>query len=345
MEDLYPESSNKTFEENSEGTEYTFNKEDNNGSQGEIVIDQKKLGKIVKKQLELTPNQVFKLPSIISKALTRKNEIIYCINTREQSVDINDATGRVYLPLITKGEIKEKLSKVSADIRQKISMVHIGAIRILVKSQFAEGINSPFKMALVDDRINDRKDCILGAAQGNLAYGKFLFTVYPKFGLSLQNARLDRTLSLIHRFERKDLMNKGDHPFTITYLVGYALTNSHHSIDYKHKETIELEDIFSDLGQVNGKEFCKLPEMEQNWVMDITKGKKSIYDRTIPQRVVGNQLRIGEPTETQDIRPKINPNYLMLEMQKKTDNQEKSLVEISNSINDLKRHLSQMYSE
>ncbi|CAH1442824.1 unnamed protein product [Lactuca virosa] len=108
-------------------------------------------------------------------------------------------------------------------------------------------------MALIDNRITDRQDCILGAARGNLAYQKFMFSVYPKFALDLKSANIDKTLSFIHHFERSDLMNPGDKPFTITYLIGYALTNSHHSIDYKKDEYIELDDVFSEIGHVKDK--------------------------------------------------------------------------------------------
>lgn len=46
-------------------------------------------------------------------------------------------------------------------------------------------------MALLDNRINDRKDCIFGIVKGNLVYGKFKFSVYLKFGLSLQSINFD----------------------------------------------------------------------------------------------------------------------------------------------------------
>nr|KAJ0184531.1 hypothetical protein LSAT_V11C900505880 [Lactuca sativa] len=64
-------------------------------------------------------------------------------------------------------------------------------------------------MALIDNRITDRQDCILGAAKRNLAYQKFMFSVYPKFALDLKSANIDKTLSFIHHFERSDLMSPG----------------------------------------------------------------------------------------------------------------------------------------
>lgn len=73
-----------------------------------------------------------------------------------------------------------------------------------------------------------------------------MFSLYPKFGFSLDIKNLDRVLSFVHQFERENLMNSGDKVFSITYVVAYALTNSHHSIDYKNSEKIEIDDIFSE---------------------------------------------------------------------------------------------------
>nr|KAJ0211904.1 hypothetical protein LSAT_V11C400192400 [Lactuca sativa] len=155
-------------------------------------------------------------------------------------------------------------------------MIHIGAVKILIKSQFQEGINSPIKMALIDDRINHRQDCILGATKGNLAYQKFNFSVYPKFALDLKSANLNKVLSFIHHFERSDLMNPGDKTFTITYLIGYALTNSHHSIDYKTEECIELEDVFSEIGHVKDKQFCDIDPQDSSWALNIARNKRAL---------------------------------------------------------------------
>lgn len=141
-------------------------------------------------------------------------------------------------------------------------IAHLGAIKILLKAEFQEGINTPIKMALIDNRINDRQYIILGAARGNLAYQKFIFTVYPKFGLSLTSKNLDKVLSFVHQFERTNFMNEGDKVFSITYLVGYAITNSHHSVDYKKKEYIELEDVFSEMGTVEDKKFSYIDPID-----------------------------------------------------------------------------------
>lgn len=72
-----------------------------------------------------------------------------------------------------------------------------------------------------------------------------MFPIYPKFALELKSANLNKFLYFIHHFERNDLMNPGDKPFTITYLIGYALTNSHHNIDHtRKKDTSNLRMYF-----------------------------------------------------------------------------------------------------
>jgi hypothetical protein len=156
-------------------------------------------------------------------------------------------------------------------------------------------------MALIDNRINSRTDCILGAAKGNLAYGKFMFTVYPKFGVSLSTSNLDQTLSFIHHFERNDLMNKGDKAFSITYLVGYALTNSHHSIDYKNNSNIEIEDVFQEIGSVEENPFCEIQNEDTQWAIDIAKNKPFLGQ---PERksVTRNRLEIGQTSSRYEDR-------------------------------------------
>ncbi|GKD56498.1 reverse transcriptase domain-containing protein [Tanacetum coccineum] len=148
-------------------------------------------------------------------------------------------------------------------------------------------------MALLDNRIESRKDCILGIARGNLAYSRFMFTVYPQYGLSLDTKDLDQTLAFVHEFERSDLMKPGNKVFSITYLVAYALTSSHHSIDYKKKEYIEIDDLFTEIGSVEGSKFATIKPIDETWAIDIAKNKKLIGQKPSTQ-VRKNKLHIGE---------------------------------------------------
>ncbi|XP_076928491.1 uncharacterized protein LOC143592466 [Bidens hawaiensis] len=134
-------------------------------------------------------------------------------------------------------------------------------------------------MALVDNRIINRQDALLGAIQGNLAYGKFMFTVYPKFALHRDSKDFDKTLSFIHQCERTDLMEPGNKVFTINYLISYALTNSTHSIEYKENENITIEDVFSEIGTVEGSKFSEPSQLRENWAIDIARNKQILASK------------------------------------------------------------------
>lgn len=274
--------------------EITFS-ENEKGFQANFLIKQEILSKIRSSKLDLRKEKIFNIPLL--NHFKRKNSIFYYVSTKEMHVDIKDTTGLVYLPLITREEINKNLLKIDPKIRSTLSVVHLGAIKILLKAEFQEGINSPIKMALIDNRINDRKDCILGAARGNLAYQKFMFTVYPKFGFSLDTQNIDQILSFVHDFERHNLMNPGDKVFSITYVVAYALTNSHHSIDYRKNEYIEIDDVFSKIGSIEEKQFSEISPTDNSWAIDIAKNKPVIGQKP-RQSFRRNRLEVGESSSS-----------------------------------------------
>nr|KAJ0185822.1 hypothetical protein LSAT_V11C900505860 [Lactuca sativa] len=297
---------NNSKENNSEEKQILTYAEDEDDFHANLLIKQDLLSRVKKIDLKIKKENVFKnVPSKLSilNPLKRINEIFYF------------------------EQINNNLKSIPVEIRSKIRMVHIGAVKILIKSQFQVGINSPIKMALFDNRITDRQDCILGAAKGNLAYQKFMFSVYPKFALDLKSANIDKTLSFIHHFERSDLMSPGDKPFTITYLIGYALTNSHHRIDYKKDEYIELDDVFSKIGHVKDKQFCDINPQENSWILNIARNKKALGETLIP-RISMDSLHIGESSQRKD-------NNLIRHMSLKIDSLRQNIKQITDIINDL----------
>nr|AEB54982.1 movement protein [Dahlia mosaic virus D10] len=301
--DLNKDDSEKSF--NQEITEVINFSETEKGFVSDYMINSDYLEKIMKLKLKLDTKQVFNQPSnlqrLVSKAFSRKNNIFYCFNTEELSVDIKDTTGEVYLPLLTKGEIARRLLTIKPELRKTMNMVHIGAVKILLKAQFRDGINFPIKMALVDNRIINRQDALLGAVQGNLAYGKFMFTVYPKFASHRDSKYFDKTLSFIHQCERTDLMEPGNKVFTINYLISYALTNSTHSIEYKEKESITLDDVFSEIGTVEGSKFAEPSQIQENWAIDIARGKQTLGFQP-RNSFTGIPLQIGESSRNTEIQ-------------------------------------------
>ncbi|XP_022025013.2 uncharacterized protein LOC110925367 [Helianthus annuus] len=291
-------------DESEEITEVINFSENEKGFVSDYMINSDQLTKVSKLKFKLDAKQVFNQPktlqSLVSRAFSRKNKIFYCFNTEELSVDINNTSGEVYLPLLTKGEIAKKLLHIKPELRKSLNMVHIGAVKILLKAQFRDGINFPIKMALVDNRIINRQDALLGAIQGNLAYGKFMFTVYPKFALHRDSKDFDKALSFIHQCERTDLMEPGNIVFTINYLVSYALTNSTHSIEYKEKESIAIEDIFSDIGIVEGSKFAEPSQLQENWAIDIARNKQVLVSKP-RHSYAGSSLQIRESSNTEQL--------------------------------------------
>nr|GEZ93476.1 hypothetical protein [Tanacetum cinerariifolium] len=133
-----------------------------------------------------------------------------------------------------------------------------------------------------------------------------MFTVYPQYGLSLDSKDLDQVLAFVHEFERLDLMKPGNKVFSITYLVAYALTSSHHSIDYIKKEYIKIDDLFNEIGSVEGSKFAAIKLIDESWAIDIAKNKRLIGEE--PSRssvhIKRNRLHIGETSS--DIRQSMN---------------------------------------
>ncbi|GJZ58087.1 hypothetical protein Tco_0613581 [Tanacetum coccineum] len=281
-------------EDETENHQITFS-ELRHGFNVSFMIKQDLLNKISKQKLLLNKEQAFKIPRTcgLLKPLRQKNENFYFVNSKEMHVDISETTGAVYLPLITKDEINKSLSKINSDIKNKISCVHLGAVKFLIKSEFRSGIDTPIKMVLLDNKIESKKDCILGIARGNLAYSRFMFTVYPQYGISLDSKDLDQVLAFVYEFERPDLMKPDNKVFSITYLVAYALTSSHHSIDYKKKEYIKMDDLFTEIVSVEGSKFATIKPIDETWAINIAKDKRLIGQKPSTQ-VRRNILHIGE---------------------------------------------------
>jgi len=139
----------------------------------------------------------------------------------------------------------------------------------MIKSTFRVGINSPIKLALLDRRLSNPQDAIFGVVQGNLAYGKMVFSCNPQIGVPLNTKNINSVICLAHEFERSDLMKSGDMPFRITYKIGYSLTNNHHSMMFKSGDKISIEGVFKEIGQTSSIPFQEVPPLDSVWAMDL----------------------------------------------------------------------------
>ncbi|CAN1806091.1 hypothetical protein LINPERHAP1_LOCUS24549 [Linum perenne] len=106
------------------------------------------------------------------------------------------------------------------------------------------GINAPIELEIRDDRILNQEESIIAKGSGNLSYGIIKFDINLQQGLSLTDENLDSSIIIKYELKRDDLMEENSKPFSVTYQINYALTNCHHSLTFKDKEVITIEDLF-----------------------------------------------------------------------------------------------------
>jgi hypothetical protein len=148
----------------------------------------------------------------------------------------------------------------------------------------------------VDRRLINPQDAIFGAIQGNLAYGKLCFTCNPQIGVPLNTKNINSVLCLAHEFERSDLMRNGDMPFSITYKLGYSLTNSHHSMMFKPGDRISIDGIFKEIGQASSIPFQEVPPLQSIWAMNLT--QQPLLGAPSTLRITESQPRLSRTSHS-----------------------------------------------
>ncbi|XP_045831015.1 uncharacterized protein LOC123922332 [Trifolium pratense] len=202
--------------------------------------------KIESAELSLTAEENFKKKySIFKNIFSRKNILKFGIMTGEEAIPIDSTHGNIVISTIDTAQLKERIKTFSENERSKIGYIHISTIQILIKSTFMKGINSPLEIALKDSRILDTDQATIAKGNCNLKYGKIKFDINLQIGLSLKDKDLDRSIVFHYKMKNKNFMKKGNHPFTIYYRINYALSNSHHSIEFKGKDIIHIDELFA----------------------------------------------------------------------------------------------------
>ncbi|CAN1184288.1 hypothetical protein LINPERHAP2_LOCUS36887 [Linum perenne] len=197
------------------------------------LIDVKRIKERTNFTLSETQNFVTK--SFLSKLFDRENIIKYGKMIGEVTIPFNQANGNFFVQIFNKEQIRKRLSKVKIGERTKIAYIHISTIQIIIKSTMKLGINAPIELEIRDDRIIDQEESIIAKGSGNLNCGIIKFDINLQQGLSLTDENLDSSVVIKYELKREDL---------ITYQINYALTNSHHSLTFKDKEVITIEDLF-----------------------------------------------------------------------------------------------------
>ncbi|KAL0345538.1 UNVERIFIED_CONTAM: Enzymatic polyprotein [Sesamum radiatum] len=183
--------------------------------------------------------------------------------------------------LIPKEEILEELSKLREEVAVTMKWIHIGAIEVVIKATFKEGIDSEIHLSIMDRRINNLRDGCLGTMIGNLYAGKLMFDIHPRIAYNLADQDFSRVLTLHQDFKRKDLMKEGNRPYSITYRIAYALSNTHHSDLFLRKEYIEIPRIFKEFAKVMTPDPIKIPRIGG---VDLIIKDHPVLERTLSTR-------------------------------------------------------------
>ena len=201
---------------------------------------------VLKTELNLKSNENFNKQNLLKEVFNRKNIIYYGKIQLEAPIKIKSANGELEIALINNEELSKQIEKIKdQQKRSKIGWIHISTIQVLIKSTYMKGINSPISLAICDKRITDDPiDQIIGIVHGNLANVNVKFNAHLGYAIPLSTENLGRSISLAYKFHRKNLMEQDDEPFSITYAINYALTNSHHSIIFKNRERIYVDELF-----------------------------------------------------------------------------------------------------
>ncbi|KAL0324773.1 UNVERIFIED_CONTAM: putative enzymatic polyprotein [Sesamum radiatum] len=112
--------------------------------------------------------------------------------------------------------------------------------------------------------------------------GKLMFDIHPRIAYNLADQDFSRVLTLHQDFKRKDLMKEGNRPYSITYRIAYALSNTHHSDLFLRKEYIEIPKIFKEFARVMAPNPGRIPRIGG---VDIVIKDHPVLDRTISSRI------------------------------------------------------------
>ncbi|KAL0394739.1 UNVERIFIED_CONTAM: movement protein [Sesamum latifolium] len=191
-----------------------------------MTVSNKTMERIMRQDSNLSPYDGFRIGGI-GRVLNqiglnqRRHHIIYKVSSGEFAIRM-ELTGNVMeMQLIPKEDILEELSKLRKEVAVTMKWIHIGAIEVVIKATFKEGIDSEIHLSIIDRRINNLRDSCLGTMIENLYAGKLMFDIHPRIAYNLADQDFSRVLTLHQDFKRKDLMKEGNRPYSITYGIVY----------------------------------------------------------------------------------------------------------------------------
>ncbi|KAK4402586.1 movement protein [Sesamum angolense] len=121
---------------------------------------------------------------------------------------------------------------------------------------------------------------------------KMMFDIHPRIAYNLADQDFSRVLTLHQDFKRKDLMKEGNRPYSITYRIAYALSNTHHSDLFLRKEYIEIPRIFKEFAKVMAPDPIRIPRIGG---VDIIIKDHPVLDQTMSSRIeYGSRMSFSE---------------------------------------------------
>ncbi|KAL0372623.1 UNVERIFIED_CONTAM: movement protein [Sesamum calycinum] len=279
--DLQPNQNNDSEEDRLQTSESL------SGFFSRMTVSNKTMERIMRQDSNLSPYDGFRIGGI-GRVLNqiglnqRRHHIIYKVSSGEFAIPMEFTGNVMEMQLIPKEEILEELSRLREEIAVTMKWIHIGTIEVVIKATFKEGIDSEIHLSIMDRRINNLRDGCLGTMIGNLYAGKLMFDIHPRIAYNLADQDFSRVLTLHQDFKRKDLMKEGNRPYSITYRIAYALSNTHHSDLFLRKEYIEIPRIFKEFAKVMAPNPSRIPRIGG---VDIVIKDHPVLDRTISSRI------------------------------------------------------------
>lgn len=224
--------------------------ENNQGYTKDILVDRTKIMKadltLSKKANFITDKKTIatKFRELINPELKRKNLIHFGLMEGEVFAP-TEQTQSIIIPIIRSNQIRQQLRSMPLNQAEKMTTVFVSSIQLLFKSTFQPGEDTPLRLRIRDDRYV--RGGTIVSASGNLSETKIMFQINLRASRAIKDKDLDRSLTLWYDFERHDLLRPGNHPFSITFRVNYALASSHHSLTFINKDFIEIEELFKPL--------------------------------------------------------------------------------------------------
>ena len=103
---------------------------------------------------------------------SRKHIMYYGLSLIEKALNIEITCNKIEISLLEKKELLKRIAKIDEKEICKIGWIYIGSIQMIISVTFREDIDTPIYLALLDNKITNKKEAILGIIRGNLKYQK-----------------------------------------------------------------------------------------------------------------------------------------------------------------------------